>query len=115
MDADRLGVDAGYAVVDGLDNAFGDEAKHSPRYEIGIVKHRPRLPARHEGAVRVVGSIGKSFSDGRKACFSRLGHQRGTGQCDQGETGINSLDRRDNISRPAACPRRWYCRELRAV
>ena len=99
MDTDRIGLDAGYAVADGLDNAFGHEAKHSLGYEIGIMKHRARQAARYERAVRVVGSIGKGFSNDPKPCLSRLVHQRGTGQCHQGEMGINSLDRRDDISR----------------
>ena len=97
MHADRIGLDAGDAAVDGLHHPLAHQTHHAARHGLRIVQHRPRLPARYQGTLRRIGPVGKRLGHHGQPLGACPAHQRRSRQCHEHQRRIGCPNRRDHV------------------
>lgn len=80
MYADGVGLQADFAAIFILDDAFTHRAQHALGDPFGVVQHRTRPRARDQRAFSGIGAVGERFGDAGKPGFVCPVEQRRVGQ-----------------------------------
>ena len=99
MDADRFGLQAHGAAVDGGDDAFDRQPQHAFGDFVRVVQHGAGFATRHQRALRRVGAVGKSFGNHAHTHLVGPPQERRSGERDQAQGGIDLAHGSQHVAR----------------